>query len=71
MLLTDLLLIGKVTTKKVTQSIRIIRQPYIVDRLIVTELAKDSTTMGLVYLNEFNMAIAAFILQGDSKKIKV
>lgn len=69
-LLTDLLLIGKLSTKKTAQSIKIIRQPYIVDRLIVTELVRDSTVMGLVYLNEFDMATAAFTLQSDSKKVK-
>lgn len=51
---------------------RVIRQPYLVDRLDVTDLNKETPTLALIYKNEFNMPIAAFILQNnDAKKLKV
>lgn len=51
---------------------RVIRQPYLVDRLDVTDLNKETPTLALVYKNEFNMPVAAFILQNnDAKKLKV
>lgn len=51
---------------------RIIRQPYLVDRLIITELNRETPSLALVYLNEFRTANAAFILQNnDQKKLKV
>jgi hypothetical protein len=43
-----------------------------VDRLVMQELARDSPTIALVYLNEFRTATAAFVLSSsDPKLIKV
>lgn len=71
-LLTDMLLICKPSTKKGAATVRVIRQPYLVDRLVVTELTRETPSLAVVYKNEFDMAIAAFILQNnDSKKLKV
>lgn len=71
-LLTDMLLICKPSTKKGGATVRVIRQPYLVDRLVVTELSRETPSLAVVYKNEFDMAIAAFILQNnDSKKLKV
>lgn len=51
---------------------RVIRQPYLVDRLVITELNRETPSLALVYLNEFKTANAAFILQNnDQKKLKV
>lgn len=43
---------------------KIIRQPFIVDRLIVSEINKDGALVGLalVYLNEYRVASTAFTL---------
>ncbi|XP_044750669.1 pleckstrin homology domain-containing family G member 5 isoform X2 [Coccinella septempunctata] len=70
-LLTDMLLICKPSTKKGGATMRVVRQPYLVDRLVVSELNKETPSLGLIYKNEFDMAVAAFILQNnDPKKIK-
>lgn len=71
-LLTDMLLICKPSTKKGGATVRVIRQPYLVDRLVVTELTRETPSLAVIYKNEFDMAIAAFILQNnDAKKLKV
>lgn len=71
-LLTDMLLVCKPSTKKGGATLRVIRQPYLVDRLVVNELNRETPSLALIYKNEFDMAIAAFILQNnDPKKLKV
>lgn len=51
---------------------RVVRQPYLVDRLVLTELQRETPSLAVIYKNEFDMAVAAFILQNnDPKKIKV
>lgn len=67
-LLTDVLLICKAVTKK-GGGVRVVRQPYMVDRLIVQELARDSPSIALVYLNEFRTATAAFVLSSSEPKL--
>ncbi|XP_060517606.1 pleckstrin homology domain-containing family G member 5 isoform X2 [Cylas formicarius] len=70
-LLTDMLLICKPSTKKGGATMRVIRQPYLVDKLVVTELNKETPSLAVIYRNEFEMAVAAFILQSnDAKKTK-
>ena len=61
-LLSDMLLLCKVLTKKSHSSnpearMKVIRQPLIVDRLLVSEINKDNQSIGLalVYLNEYNV----------------
>ncbi|XP_069690836.1 pleckstrin homology domain-containing family G member 5-like isoform X2 [Periplaneta americana] len=68
-LLTDVLLVCKAATKKSGGSVKVIRQPYLVDRLIVQELQKDSQGIALVYLNEFRTATAGFILSSSEPKL--
>ncbi|KRT83101.1 hypothetical protein AMK59_3602 [Oryctes borbonicus] len=69
--MTDILLVCKPSTKKGVATMRVIRQPYLVDRLDVTDLNKETPTLALIYKNEFNMPVAAFILQNnDAKKLK-
>jgi pleckstrin domain-containing family G protein 5 len=68
-LLTDVLLICKAATKKGGAGVRVVRQPYMVDRLIVQELTRDSPSIALVYLNEFRTATAAFILSSSEPKL--
>jgi pleckstrin domain-containing family G protein 5 len=70
-LLTDMLLICKPSTKKGGATMRVVRQPYLVDRLVISELQRETPSLAVVYKNEFDMAVAAFILQNnDSKKLK-
>ncbi|XP_017778525.1 PREDICTED: pleckstrin homology domain-containing family G member 5 isoform X2 [Nicrophorus vespilloides] len=69
-LLTDMLLVCKSSTKK-GGTVRVVRQPYLVDRLVVMEINKETPTLACVYKNEFDMAVAAFLLQNnDPKKLK-
>ena len=50
---------------------KIIRQPFIVDRLLVSEINKDGQMVGLaaVYLNEYHVASAAFTLHSQEAKV--
>ncbi|XP_025830942.1 uncharacterized protein LOC108742195 isoform X2 [Agrilus planipennis] len=71
-LLTDMLLICKPSTKKGGATMRVIRQPYVIDRLVISELNRETPSLACIYKNEFDMAVAAFILQNnDAKKLKV
>ncbi|KAJ8918331.1 hypothetical protein NQ315_008024, partial [Exocentrus adspersus] len=70
-LLTDMLLVCKPSTKKGGATMRVIRQPYLVDRLVVSELHRETPSLAIIYKNEFDMAVAAFILQNnDARKLK-
>ncbi|CAK9800487.1 Pleckstrin homology domain-containing family G member 5 [Anthophora quadrimaculata] len=79
LLLTDMLLICKPSTKKTSSSgltgtmgggLKIIRQPYVIDRIAIHEL-KEPSSLGLVYLNEYGAASAALVLSaGESKLAK-
>jgi len=65
-----MLLICK-TTSRQGDKIKIIRQPYMVDRLITREYNKDPCSFGLVYLNEYGTVTAALALHGrDNKLVK-
>lgn len=79
LLLTDMLLICKPSTKKTSSGLtgtvggglKIIRQPYVIDRIRIHEL-KEPSSLGLVYLNEYGAASAALVLSaGESKLAKV
>ena len=50
---------------------KIIRHPFIVDRLLVSEINKDGQMVGLaaVYLNEYHVASAAFTLHSQEAKV--
>ena len=45
-----------------------IRPPWLVDRLVVTELTRDAAGLALVYLNELGTASAAFSLHAPEAK---
>ncbi|XP_046594123.1 pleckstrin homology domain-containing family G member 5 [Neodiprion lecontei] len=78
LLLTDMLLVCKPSTKKTSSSsgsgggaaggLRIVRQPYVVDRIRVNEL-KEPSSLGLVYLNDYGAACAALILSAGEPKL--
>ncbi|XP_032684269.1 pleckstrin homology domain-containing family G member 5 isoform X3 [Odontomachus brunneus] len=77
LLLTDMLLICKPSTKKTSSSgmvggagcgLKIVRQPYVIDRIRIYEL-KESSSLGLVYLNEYGAASAALILSTGEPKL--
>ncbi|ODM90880.1 Pleckstrin y domain-containing family G member 5 [Orchesella cincta] len=67
-LFTDMLLICKSTTRK-GEKLKVIRQPYAVDRILTREFVKDTCAFGLVYLNEFGTADAALSLHGHESKL--
>ncbi|CAG2161321.1 unnamed protein product [Oppiella nova] len=66
-LFTDLLLICKSVNKKSGDKVRVIRQPFIIDRVVTQEL-KDGTGFVLLYLNEFRVANALLILYSSDTK---
>ncbi|XP_043290107.1 pleckstrin homology domain-containing family G member 5 [Venturia canescens] len=77
LLLTDMLLLCKTSTKKASGSsssgtglggLKVIRQPYVVDRIRIHEL-KEPTSVGLVYLNEYGAASGAFVLSASEPKL--
>ncbi|XP_061390072.1 mucin-3B-like, partial [Musca vetustissima] len=59
-LLTDMLLVCKSIAKKGLGTLKVIRQPYLTDRLIVQH---SNNILSCVYLNEFQVAVNAFTLQ--------
>ncbi|XP_076318528.1 pleckstrin homology domain-containing family G member 5-like isoform X2 [Tachypleus tridentatus] len=68
-LFTDLFLICKSLGKK-GDKVRVIRQPYLVDKLRVQEL-KDGGGFVVLYLSELQVAVAAFVLYTSEAKIWV
>lgn len=71
-LLTDMLLVCKTTTKKSesrTARVRVLRPPYLVERLVVQELPRDPPTLACVYLNEYKVATTAFLLSSPEAKL--
>ncbi|XP_054164532.1 pleckstrin homology domain-containing family G member 5-like [Oppia nitens] len=66
-LFTDLLLICKSVNKKSGNKVRVIRQPFIIDRVVTQEL-KDGTGFILLYLNEFKVANALHLLYSSDTK---
>ncbi|XP_031777180.1 pleckstrin homology domain-containing family G member 5 isoform X3 [Nasonia vitripennis] len=77
LLLTDMLLICKQSTKKASSSsgsgsagggLKIVRQPLVVDRVRIHEL-KEQSSLGLVYLNEYGAASAALVLSAPEPKL--
>ncbi|XP_034482946.1 uncharacterized protein LOC117788320 isoform X2 [Drosophila innubila] len=65
-LLTDILLVCKTIARKGLGALKVIRQPYLTDHLIV-HLAPNNT-LNCVYLNEFHVATTAFTLQCTEAK---
>ena len=80
LLLTDMLLICKQSTKKASSiggsggsvgGLKVVRQPYVVDRIRIYEL-KEPSSLGLVYLNEYGTASSALVLStGEPRLAKV
>jgi pleckstrin domain-containing family G protein 5 len=50
-----------------THNIKVIRQPFMTDRLVI-KLKEKENALHCVYLNDFNMVIAAFVLQCNEAK---
>lgn len=48
-------------------SLQVIRQPFMTDRLVL-KLKEKENALHCVYLNDFNMVIAAFVLQCNEAK---
>lgn len=65
-ILTDILLVCKTITKRGQGMLKVIRQPFFTDRLVV--VITNNTTLNCVYLNEFDIAVSAFILQCPEAK---
>ncbi|XP_058802378.1 pleckstrin homology domain-containing family G member 5-like isoform X2 [Phymastichus coffea] len=77
LLMTDMLLICKQSTKKTSSSsgasgsasmLKVVRQPLVVDRIRLHEL-KEPSCLGLVYLNEYGTASAALVLHAGEPKL--
>ena len=66
-LFTDLLLVCKSVNKKSGDRVRVIRQPFIIDRVVTQEL-KDGSGFILLYLNEFRVANAILLLYSSDTK---
>lgn len=66
LLLTDMLLICKPSTKKM---LRIIREPYVLDRIRIYELKKQPNNFGLTYLHDYGTLSAVFILSASDPKL--
>lgn len=65
-ILTDILLVCKTIAKRGQGMLKVIRQPFFTERLVVS--ITSNTTLSCVYLNEFDIAISAFILQCPEAK---
>ncbi|XP_017841758.1 pleckstrin homology domain-containing family G member 5 isoform X3 [Drosophila busckii] len=65
-LLTDILLVCKAMAKKGQGALKVIRQPFLTDHLIVH--LSNNNTLNCVYLNEFQVATTAFTLQCSEAK---
>jgi hypothetical protein len=79
-LFSDMLLICKNLNKRAVSSsadakVKVIRQPYLIDRLIVCDVSKETGSnagLACIYLNEFRVTACAFTLHSsESKVIKV
>ncbi|XP_059490860.1 pleckstrin homology domain-containing family G member 5-like isoform X3 [Neocloeon triangulifer] len=74
LLFTDILLLCKVTNagKKQPENYKVVRQPFVVDRLQMVEIVRDSQPgLGVVYLNEYQTAVAAFTLFSNDKATNI
>ncbi|XP_075214469.1 pleckstrin homology domain-containing family G member 5-like isoform X1 [Lycorma delicatula] len=70
-LFTDMLLICKPATRRSEGKVRVLRQPFLVERLVVQELSREHPTLALVYLTVYRVPCAAFLLMSsDTKLIK-
>lgn len=49
------------------ETLQVIRQPFATDRLVI-KLKEKENALQCVYLNDFNMVIAAFVLQCNEAK---
>ncbi|XP_014218570.1 pleckstrin homology domain-containing family G member 5 isoform X2 [Copidosoma floridanum] len=71
LLMTDMLLICK-AAKKVSSSasmtFKVIRQPYVVDRIRIHDL-KENSGFAIIYLNEFGTTSAAFVLSASEPNL--
>lgn len=71
-LFTDMLLVCKTMTRRAEGRYRVLRQPYLVERLVVQELNRDPASLAIVYLSEYRVPCTAFLLScSDTKALKV
>ncbi|CAB3373595.1 Hypothetical predicted protein [Cloeon dipterum] len=74
LLFTDILLLSKVTNagKKQPENYKVVRQPFVVDRLQMVDIVRDSQPgLGVVYLNEYQTTVAAFTLFSNDKATSI
>lgn len=68
-LFTDVLLICKSINKKSADSrMKVIRQPFLTDRIVARELKDSNSALLLIYLNEFNVASTYLLLYTSDTK---
>ena len=69
-LFSDMLLLCKNLNKKLDSKVKVIRQPFLIDRLIINDVSSSATAcLACVYLSEFGVAAAAFTLHSPEPKI--
>lgn len=69
-LFTDMLLVCKPVRRD--GRYKVLRQPYLVERLVVQELNREPATLAVVYLSEYRVPCNAFLLlSSDNKALKV
>lgn len=68
LLFTDFLLICKQISKRTSDRLKIVRQPFLVNRLRTHEL-KDQSGLVMIYLNELNVASTFFTLYTPDTRI--
>ncbi|XP_065215741.1 pleckstrin homology domain-containing family G member 5 isoform X2 [Planococcus citri] len=70
-LFTDMLLVCKAASKKSDSRFKVLKQPFIIDRLVIHELPRDPPFLAVIYLTEYKVPATAFLLTcSDNKLLK-
>ncbi|XKL68131.1 hypothetical protein PGB90_003622 [Kerria lacca] len=70
-LFTDLLLVCKAASKKSVSRFKIVKPPFIIERLVTQELHKDPSFLAVIYLTEYKVPATAFLLTcSDNKSLQ-
>lgn len=67
-----MLLVCKAASKKSDSRFKVLKQPFIIDRLVIHELPRDPPFLAVIYLTEYKVPATAFLLTcSDNKLLKV
>jgi hypothetical protein len=71
-LFTDMLLLCKVTGRKASERYKIIRQPFMVDRVMLFDTVRDGQPAVIVlYLSDYQTPVAYVVLCSNDKTISI